>query len=373
VVRSLRLCIQIALAFLALAPQGPSGPLSSRVKLRFNGALPAVSEWYHLVFGPENKAWLFSRSKLWQTIDAGVSWQVVSVPATAPKLLPWIEDATFHHDRGILLKGNELFVTSDGGRSWGKLPPVPLGSHGGELRGIGDMTSGMITFGAVYEPARPGESTGNKDVRLDASKTPVVPRPAIFQKDDTEGSWTREVLPGVAGGFPGLRIVSISFADSGHGVAATEVAVAYTADRGSHWMASRIYGQGCVAQRHLDADHYSNRLVDLLDDHNGWLSLDNGAIYRTADGGATWCEEAPPGTIHSQFSPVPSYFESLAFSSPSIGWGVEVSGALLETQDGGRSCFRPVPELRCIQVLPSAPNLGWVVADSGLYRMQMNH
>ena len=110
----------------------------------------------------------------------------------------------------------------------------------------------------------------------------------------------------------------------------------------------------------------------MFDALHGWLSPDDGSIYQTTDGGATWCEDAPLATIHSQFSAIPSYFVSLTFRSESLGWGAEISGRLLETHDGGHRWLRvSAPRLQFEQVSFSGLSGGWAVAKNGLDRLEV--
>ena len=103
-----------------------------------------------------------------------------------------------------------------------------------------------------------------------------------------------------------------------------------------------------LAARAADLQHFEDaalHAVWFVDRDEGWAAGDEGAVWHTIDGGATW-ERQPTGVRAS--------LRSLHFLNPYVGWvagreelpgGAGSAGILLYTQDGGLNwqVSKPLP------------------------------
>jgi photosystem II stability/assembly factor-like uncharacterized protein len=363
----------IAAVLLFSTPLRP-GSADVLIDLRFAAKLPESGDLTRAVFKSPTEGWLFSRSNIWRTSDGASTWHRLAVPESQYRIPGRIDAVQLFDGRGLSLRENQLFQTVDGGTTWTTIPPLDMGGHGGEIWGIHFLAPGRVgwAYGGVYRVAKADEDGPNSAIHVDKHRVRLIVEPAIFRTDDAGFHWRRQNLPEMDGEPLGYRIRDLQFSDSTHGVAVAESSVVYTDDGGNHWRLGHMYSPGCARERRLneneDEDFATIRLVYLLAPQHGWLSPDDGSLYRTMDAGHTWCEVLPPGTIQSQFAAMASFFVSLAFRSPDLGWGVEGSGALLETHDGGRTWVRVRPlKTRFSQILLLDQDHGWAIADDGLY------
>jgi photosystem II stability/assembly factor-like uncharacterized protein len=69
--------------------------------------------------------------------------------------------------------------------------------------------------------------------------------------------------------------------------------------------------------------------VCFADSSHGWVVGANGAVVRTADGGASWSKQ----------NPTAAQLNSVSFSDTTNGWAVGEGGVIVGTHDGGRSWY----------------------------------
>lgn len=109
-----------------------------------------------------------------------------------------------------------------------------------------------------------------------------------------------------------------------------------------------VVGLALLGGARIEADdlrHFADatlRAVQFIDAKEGWAAGDEGVVWHTIDGGATW-ERQPTGSRSS--------LRSLCFLDPFVGWaagreelpGGRTAGVLLHTRDGGVSWQRLLP------------------------------
>ena len=339
---------------------------AQKISLRWWSKLPTTDGW--LTFSSSMDGWLISRSDIWRTTDAGLTWRRASTIPTPQRVFPGEIDAAqfFRGGRGIVIRESRVFRTLNSGVSWDRLPMVPMGD-GGEVQGIrflADATTGWA-YGAIFRPAKEDEYAPNNATRMSASGVRLVLQPIIFRTNDGGNHWIRQGL----GDQMGYRVLDLALIDATHLIAVTESNAVYTDDGGSNWKRGQLFGPNCSAARTLDESEDELRSVVALNARTAWVALDDGSIYQTTNAGITWCEVLRRHTISSQFSNTPSYFRSLWFGSESLGWGVEVSGAMYETHDSGHTWLRVGPfDVRFSRLVPIDRDSGWAVAEGILYK-----
>ncbi len=125
-------------------------------------------------------------------------------------------------------------------------------------------------------------------------------------------TWTAQAIPG------SWRPLALTCdARNRIWVVGSGTTIASSTDRGVSW-----------AQRDLKQDAMFNT-VQFVDGGNGFITGEFGAVYRTADGGATWTAEA---RISSDFYPYAAHF-----ITASEGYVAGIAGAMLRTRDAGKT------------------------------------
>jgi photosystem II stability/assembly factor-like uncharacterized protein len=316
---------------------------------------------------------------LLRTADGGIHWEDVtpsassgvSRPAVLTALVAWVEASTLLH-------------TTDGGRTWTSLGPLPMfhargngalfpvpgsldflderngwrmmaaGVPGGEEVDIHRTEDGGATWVRIAGAASGDESSG---IPFAGTKTGVTflstttgwltgHRPGcgqtyLFVTRDGGHRWGPQRMPPPptakrwnGSTFPpvffsihdGVLPVSVSYAvKDGYCEERNTAMVFYiTRDGGATWSATTpIAGQGIAAWNFADMAH-------------GWV-VGEGGLSRTTDGARRWTTLPLPrdyADIHQ-----------LEFVSPQVGWAVRGSiwtlartpGSLLKTVDGGQT------------------------------------
>ncbi len=202
---------------------------------------------------------------------------------------------------------------------------------------------------------------------------------AVFATDDGGRRWRRRATPVTE------PLFAISFADEQAGWVSGAVGVVLrTSDGGESWLR-----QETPTSEHLFA-------IDFHDRRSGVAVGDWGVILVTADGGETWrnrslgedvmlydCEILPDGTIwivgeggriyrsrdggfHSPAQPVESTLFALSFRDASRGVAVGLDGAVVTTDDGGRTWSRvAAPTNRPLYEVALRDAEAWAAGDAG--------
>jgi photosystem II stability/assembly factor-like uncharacterized protein len=228
-----------------------------------------------------------------RTTDGGASWQYVASgslePADAVGITPrgatWAAEAS-----GTLSWSDDRCTTwSRSGRSIGA---------GVELNGI-DFVDGSL-----------GWAVGSDGL--------------IMHTTDGGAAWE----PQASGVQAPLR--GVSFADGQRGLAVGDHVVLATSDGGSHWVPVDT-GFDAVWTAVASRDALHAWIVG--ERWNQAAQRYDALALRTADGGATWSEQAEAGASAGGL-------RSLSFASDQRGWAVGVGGLVWRTADGGQSWTR---------------------------------
>jgi photosystem II stability/assembly factor-like uncharacterized protein len=363
-----------AFAAVLLAAASGSG---QRADLRPVGSLPEGHGWYRLSFADGASGLLASSTHVWRTRNGGASWQAAApVPFEQTQgIAGGIWDFQCQQSRCLAVtKGNRLFETTDGAATWRRVPLPAMEGRAGEIRGTRLAGRGSEwAFGGVYRAAAKGETGPNNAMKASGEGGRLLLGPAVFGTSDGGQHWNLQAVPvGLDGAPPSYRVLDLSVLD-GAAVLTTGSSVFHTADGGKHWEPSHVYGWGCHRERLFDNDGPLIRNVFLFAGGTGILSPDDGSLYRTADGGASWCQISAPATIHSRTSTNPSRLESLGLYGPQAGLGVEFSGSLLSTQDGGRTWAVESPvDVTLTQIVVLDQDNIWALSQNQLYKIDVH-
>jgi photosystem II stability/assembly factor-like uncharacterized protein len=299
---------------------------------------------------------VFTRSQIWTTSDSGRTWlPLPSLPPTEAPLAGQHEFEPVHfYDQlfGWVMDYGGPYLTSDGGKSWRRMaigPPRTL------IHDLCFLPGGRIGWaaGGAYRIAADGEWAPNYVVRRDEpTDSLLIMEPAIFLTEDGGQSWSRAAVPRNGD----WEVRSVKFVTPKVGFAAGDRGLYRSADGGKTW-APAAMPEACVASGVREVGRIV-RASAFLNEKLGWLSLDDGYILRTTDGGLTVCQAGPP---------LQDTLIEMQFISPTEGWAVGLSWNLYRTRDGGRSWGRisfPVA-VKTPSILDNRH--AWILGIDGLY------
>ncbi|HLW47727.1 MAG TPA: hypothetical protein VKW09_08165 [bacterium] len=316
---------------------------------------------------------------LLRTTDGGVHWDDVTPPGA-----PGVSRPAVLTDLTAWLESSTLLQTSDAGRTWRSLGPLPMfrargngalfpvrgaldfiderngwrmmsaGTAGSEEVDIHRTADGGATWVQVARATPADESSGlpfggNKSGITFLSATagwvtgyqPGCGHTYLFATRDGGHTWRRQRLPLPARvkrwngsttspmfftARDGVLPVSLSYSVGNEYCedGKTVVVIYVTRDGGATWTATTpVDGHGAPVWSFVDLAH-------------GWIA-GAGVLYRTADGGRRWTALPLP----ADFADI----HQLDFVSPQVGWAVRGSvwtlkrtpGSLLKTVDGGHT------------------------------------
>lgn len=246
-----------------------------------------------------------SQSRIYETTDGGLTW-VPQLVNQDPKA--FFDALAFWDERHGLVVGDSidhqfyLLTTSDGGRSWSRVPPAALPAA---LPNEGAFAASGTNIAIYGDEAWIG--------------TGAAAQARVLHTRDRGQSWTVAVTPLASG--PSSGIFSIAFRDDRHGVVvggdyrqerdATKN-VATTSDGGATWTLVSEHGltgfRSVVAYR----PHASMTLVAVGPQGADW----------STDDGHSWIPIEGPGFHTFSFSP-----------SGHVGWGAGSRGAIGRLED----------------------------------------
>jgi photosystem II stability/assembly factor-like uncharacterized protein len=293
-----------------------------------------------LRFATPRFGWCADRDTIIQTADGGLTW---STSVKSP-----FQDAAGLRKRSILDEAIEqfqlisrteawvrsyqsLFWTDDGGQTWQKRN-LPLSKNG-------------IVINVYFADSRTGWLLGQREVPGNPAKEWIRYRtagersvyiPAVFRTADGGVTWT-------AVRYPDLGVIAsrLEFADPNNGLAIELNRTLFTRDGGRTWAKSKYCPTVNTSRLHyaeLGTGIFLGTAAHLLDESYGWWTVE-GDIFRTTDGGRTWCLlpsiRQRSGTVR---------VGEIHFANRSLGWALpsrdqswEGPRHPYESTDGGRS------------------------------------
>jgi hypothetical protein len=272
-------------------------------------------------------------NQIYRTSDGGAHWVPVAIPQG--QTLGIFADA--RHGWSIVPpvgpgKAPTLYLTSDGGDTWGHVADLPRDSFGPVFRGpdawlgAGGYTAGRLH---VYASFDGGLSWSPRE----------VPRPSTLR---SEAANPPSFYAGVVGLFPGAGVVV--FVSTGPNCQTTagqcgpyETAEFTSFDGGNTWAYVPPPPGEYFDIGYEDARHW-------------WVAV-GGSLFKSSDGGQTWTlvsNQMPPGRYSFHFFDSQHAWVHVSTSLVNSQDPDQVRGyasALLFTSDGGRHWVRANPPL----------------------------
>ncbi len=284
--------------------------------------------------------WCGDLSALFQTTDGGKTWGALEVPMK--KLIAPLRENVWDFQlltphSGWARTDTGLFWTEDEGQTWGEYQ-LPLRSMiEGEPRGlIHNMHFATRQVGwALSQREVPGDPS-KEAIRYRIAGEHSVYVPALFRTTNGGNTWSEQTYPDLGGIADGLE-----FADSNHGLSIELNATLYTSDGGRTWHESHYcpaVNEKSLHYAELGTGTFWRTTAQLLDPSLGWWAVESD-LFRTTDGGATWCQ-LPSIRYKGEIVPI----HQIRFATRNLGWAVpDFTGRWdhpippLQTRDGGKS------------------------------------
>ncbi|HEY7689838.1 MAG TPA: YCF48-related protein, partial [Dongiaceae bacterium] len=337
----------VLFAFLAASAIGMPRAAAQRAAAEIDSPPPTVDEAIcddaaltNLCFVDRNTGWAVGdRGVIWHTRDGGASWRRQASGVAAPLKSVYFLDAA----RGWAVGGANrpyaagtegiVLQTIDGGATWARLASEMLPA----LAGVRFFDA---QHGLAFGGASPTASSGLFATR-DGGRS-WLPLPGDGAGDWLAGDFLDPVagaLAGSGGRFATLarrQVITSPLATTslrsframrllpptGGWVVGDGGLVATTGDLGRSWQTPA----GDLPDR--AADHFDFCAVAVQGPHV-WIAGSPGSrVFRSSDGGQTWQAHAT-----GRAAPI----RALDFVDDRHGWAVGDLGAILATQDGGRS------------------------------------
>ncbi len=244
-----------------------AGTRWARVALPANGAI----QLWDVEVAPSSTSIVYaSGGWLWRSGDGGASWTQVSVSPPGPFIeFLRVDPANPSHLWGS--DGFHLFQSTDGGVTWATPPAAP--SFGCQIADI------------AFAPSSPSVLyvAGSKPAGATCEST----RPAFFRSVDGGASWTE-----ADAGLPPHSVTALAvdphdprlvYAGTGRDSSPSDTGrgVWKSTDGGDSWTRA---GDELVDQ--------TITALALAPDGVLWAAVEEGAVFRSGDGGATWEDES---------------------------------------------------------------------------------
>ena len=298
--------------------------------------------------------WLRGRSTLWHTENGGRGWRAQQLPPTNSRA-DYIEVEFADRNLGWLLRpGSQLlYETQNGGIQWTRwaLPKIDgifqaawFGSDGGRWLG-----------GGLYRHSSTPDAPNYALKKYESGDWGIL-NPVIFSFARSSKDWREHDPPPCA-----WVIVNLRFWDDRNGVAVGDTCFYYTETGGEQWRTAVFHdGKSFATNYPLGTSH---PVITFLDRAHGWLSIEDGALYYTSDGGKNWFRKVS--------SNIP-YLEAIHFTTLTHGFGIGRGAKLYESTDGGATWDARSIGIRARSFIVLDGKYAWLLSDESLYRFRLS-
>ncbi len=253
--------------------------------------------------------------------------------------------------KGWILVDDEVFGTTDSGRTWTRLATIPSQN---ELTGIRAVH--------VSEDFR----------RVWIGGTKIPPRPdldgelVLLESRDGGLSWKEHPLPIYP---PKHRMASRQVLQilrvGERTVVLLDRDVLYSDDDGVTWRLSDFPAR-CNAPDFLIERDETAQGIEFLNKDQGWLGFDDWYLFRTVDGGQTFCKVNEPDQAKGPL-------RQFHFANSNLGIALHDLGDVMYTEDGGRNWAVVRTKQRFLAISSASPTVGWLLGNTHVYSFELRN
>jgi photosystem II stability/assembly factor-like uncharacterized protein len=278
-------------------------------------------------FTSSDKGWVAGDGGfLAKTTDGGRTWDKVPLNTTED-----INEIYFRNDdNGYLVAGRKMFITRDAGRTWKET----------RIYRAGDFGTGTPEFLSIrFSDKKRGYAIGSL-LRRSRGEDIVVDS-LLMRTEDGGETWRRISVPTKA------ELFHLDFSGNSHG---------WIVGDGGVILASTDEGRTWSKQSSGTTMPLYN--VDFRDDKEGYVVGKSGTILRTSNGGSTW-ERVTAGFRDTLMR--------VDFADDKNGWIVGYGGKILRSNDKGRTWIAQDSGTReRLYGLFMDKKFGWAVGAKGV-------
>lgn len=277
--------------------------------------------------------------------DGGATWETITPQGLTTNFVNYLVDFV-DASTGALSAYSDLYLTTDGGRTWAKAD-APTGASTGSVdnrlllpgvryRGYYDASYKYIqqvsedagrTWRTATAPSRYGSGYGwsaQRLQRVDSQTWTAIADGSVWVSVDGMKTWA--VVRGLSSTQTPRNFNALWFFDASRGLALTQYGeLLETKNGGLDW---------AVKLSNLPAGYGTGARIQFIGATKGWLLTGDGKIYTTTDGGERW--SAPLTSLTASF-------RNMHFIDANNGFatGIENTSSyqrkLFATSDGGQS------------------------------------
>jgi photosystem II stability/assembly factor-like uncharacterized protein len=327
-----------------------------------------------LQFVSEMEGWLSCDRYLWHTLDGGKSWENVhEMRRGRNNVIPYLINFYFVNSKlGWNYTQDSLEKTEDGGRTW-KVIDLPVKPDDAEILSIKFLPDGKKGWlaGGVFR-LYPRTVLEGLDIHALSPDNKRALTPIIFHTEDGGNTWQQQTVSGKIGS----AVTRLHVTD-------TNQVWAFVGEdlfhyEGTGWkkidfLKSQCpFKQGSRTVDQVTAEGIRNGPynINFINDRLGWLSLTNGHVAKTTDGGQTWCDLYELGYSKAELGGG-FFLNEIYFVDELNGWGIVSGYALYQTRDGGATWVKMDESIRFDSIFFLNRRQGWGVGKGGVFKINL--
>jgi photosystem II stability/assembly factor-like uncharacterized protein len=274
-----------------------------------------------LFFVDQMTGWVLRKGVLYGTADGGNSWNILNSSDTRRITKVYFLDEkngwAINDSWTTRERSNYVLRTQDGGRAWEKVYTVPT-----PIYTIFFLNNRVGYFTPRWEPIRRTVDSGHEWKEINSpeglnyvffvnEKTGWGYGTSIWRTEDGGQNWLEDKPNKDVSDLYGAKLLS-------------EQSGWIIGNEGQVWR--KVGAKGWHRVTNLPVVEKKFYGIDFVDDNEGWITIGDGTVLYTADGGASW----------QVIAHRPQALTAVRFTGRYEGWALDSKDNLLRTSDGGK-------------------------------------